>query len=217
MKSCGADNIYAEHLKYASERLIPILSMCFTGFFVHGFLPTSLLAVVLVPIIKNKAGNVNSIDNYRPVALSSIVSKILETIILNRIEIYLLTNANQFGFKKNHGTDMCIYTLKEIINMYTSLKSCVFTCFLDASKAFDRVNHSLIFEKLANRGIPVYILRILIYWYNNQSMCVRWGSSTSEYFKVTNGVRQGSILSPYFFNVYVDVLSKKLIIWALVA
>ena len=209
-KSCGADNIYAEHLKYASERLIPILSMCFTGFFVHGFLPTSLLAVVLVPIIKNKAGNVNSIDNYRPVALSSIVSKILETIILNRIEIYLLTNANQFGFKKNHGTDMCIYTLKEIINMYTSLKSCVFTCFLDASKAFDRVNHSLLFEKLANRGIPVYILRILIYWYNNQSMCVRWGSSTSEYFKVTNGVRQGSILSPYFFNVYVDDLSKKL-------
>lgn len=197
-KSCGADKIYAEHLKHASEKIIPLLSLCFTGFFVHGFMPSSLLTVVLVPIIKNKAGNVNSIDNYRPVALSSIVSKVLESILLSRIECYLITNANQFGFKRNHGTDLCIYTLKEMVNMYTSLNSCVFTCFLDASKAFDRVNHTLLFEKLASRGIPAYILRILIFWYEHQTMCVKWGSNTSEYFNVTNGVRQGSILSPYF-------------------
>ena len=129
-KSCGSDKIYAEHLKYASERLIPLLSLCFTGFFVHGFMPSSLLKVILVPIIKNKAGNVNAIDNYRPVALSSIVSKVLENIILCRIEHYLVTNANQFGFKRKHGTDLCIYTFKEMVNLYKSLNSCVFTCFL---------------------------------------------------------------------------------------
>ena len=209
-KSCGADSIYAEHLKYACERIFPLLSVCFTGFFVHGFMPSSLLSVVLVPIIKSKAGNVNSIDNYRPVALSSIVSKVFESIILCRIECCLITNANQFGFKRKHGTDMCIYTLKEIVNMYTSLNSCVFTCFLDASKAFDRVNHSILFDKLAKRGIPDYILRILIFWYEHQKMCVKWGNTKSDYFNVTNGVRQGSILSPYFFNVYVDDLSFKL-------
>ena len=109
-KSCGADNVYAEHLKYASNRIIPILTMCFTGFFVHGFLPSKLLTVILVPIIKNKAGNVNSIDNYRPIALSSIVSKILESIILSRIECYLLTSSNQFGFKKIMVLT-CVYTL----------------------------------------------------------------------------------------------------------
>ena len=209
-KSSGSDNIHAEHIKYASERLIPLISICFTSCFVHGFLPASLLTVVLVPIIKNKAGNVNSIDNYRPVALSNIFCKVLEIIILGRIECYLTTSANQFGFKKRHGTDLCIYTLKEIVNLYTSSKGCVFAGFLDASKAFDRVNHSLLFEKLAKRGIPFYILRILIFWYDSQQMCVRWGETISDYFKVTNGVRQGSILSSYFFNIYIDDLSKKL-------
>ena len=152
----------------------------------------------------------NATDNYRPVALSNIFSKILEFIILERIECYLITNGNQFGFKKKHGTDMCIYTLKETINLYTSMKGCVFTCFLDASKAFDRVNHSILFEKLARRGVPIYILRILIYWYENQRLCIRWGETMSEYFKVTNGVRQGSVLSSYFFNVYMDDLSERL-------
>ena len=209
-KSSGEDMISAEHIKFASDRLIPLISICFTSCFVHGYLPSSLLTVVLVPIIKNKAGNVNAIDNYRPVALSNIFSKILEFIILERIECYLITSGNQFGFKKKHGTDMCIYTLKEAIHLYTSMKGCVFTCFLDASKAFDRVNHSLLFEKLAKRGIPIYILRILTYWYENQRLCVRWGETISEFFKVTNGVRQGSILSSYFFNVYVDDLSVRL-------
>ena len=85
-----------------------------------------------------------------------------------------------------------------------------FTCSLDASKAFDRVNHRTLFKKLDARGVPGYILRILIYWYKNQDMCIRWGDAYSAKFKVTNGVRQGGILSPHLFNVYVDEMSEEL-------
>ena len=141
-KSCGMDGIQAEHLKYSSTRLIPILSMCFTSFFVHGFLPKALMSVVLVPIIKNKAGNISSSKNYRPIALASVISKLLEKIVLNRIEHLLTTDYNQFGFKKHHGTDQCVYVLKEALHLYKSLNSCISICFLDASKAFDRVCHN---------------------------------------------------------------------------
>ncbi|KAK2193764.1 hypothetical protein NP493_7g09007 [Ridgeia piscesae] len=100
-----------------------------------------MLSVVLVPVIKDIAGKICSKDNYHPIALASVFSKIIEVIILGRIEIFLDTNPNQFGFKKKHGTDQCIYVLKEIIDLYQTLNGSVFVCFLDASKAFDRVNH----------------------------------------------------------------------------
>ena len=209
-KACGSDGICSEHLKYSSNILVPLLAMCFTSFFSHGFLPETMLSVMLVPVIKDKAGKISSKDNYRPIALASVISKLVEVIMLDRIEMYMITNPNQFGFKRKHGTDQCIYVLKEIIDLYRKLNGSVFVCFLDASKAFDRVNHTTLFKQLGARGIPGYILRILSYWYKNQDMCIRWGDAYSAKFKVTNGVRQGGILSPYLFNVYVDELSEKL-------
>ena len=209
-KSCGLDGIYAEHLKNSSLRISSLLAICFSSCFSHGFLPDNLMSVILVPVIKDKAGKINSKDNYRPIALASILSKVLEMIILKRIEEYLLTSDNQFGFKKKLGTDSCIYVLKEIIDSYSRLNGSVFLCFLDASKAFDRINHRKLFLKLEKRGVPLYLVRILSFWYSSQKMCVRWGTGISDSFFVSNGVRQGGILSPYLFNVYMDDLSSAL-------
>ena len=79
----------------------------------------TLISVALVPVIKDKSAKITSKDNYRPIALASAVSKVIEIVLLNRMSDFLLTNANQFGFKKNHGTDQCIYVLKEIIDVYS--------------------------------------------------------------------------------------------------
>ena len=81
---------------------------------------------------------------------------------------------------------------------------------MDASKAFDRVCHNKLFKKLEDRSIPGYILRIIVFWYENQSMAVKWGNIVSQSFTVSNGVRQGGILSPHFFNVYINDLSNRL-------
>ena len=95
----------ALHLKYASHKLFPLLSMRFNGCLVHGTLPNVIMSVMLVPLHKDKAGKLNSIDQYRPVALASILSKVLEKILLTKLEIYVLATDNQFGFKIKHGTD----------------------------------------------------------------------------------------------------------------
>ena len=55
------------------------------------------------------------------------------------------------------------------------LNGSVFTCFLDAGKSFDLVKHSLLFDRLCARGVPFYLIRLLVYWYEHQRMCVRWG------------------------------------------
>ena len=99
---------------------------------------------------------------------------------------------------------MYCYLLYNIFYLYRRSTS-VYLAFLDASKAFDKINHWVLFlfKKLLNRGVPIYLVKVLCYWYQHQSMYVKWGSTLSSKFQVTNGVRQGGVLSPLLFNVYV--------------
>ncbi len=143
----------------------------------------------------------NSIDNYRPIALASILSKVLERFLLMKLEMYVLTTDNQFGFKRKHGTNLCIYALKEIVSKYTSLNSSVCVCFIDASKAFDRINHE---KLLLDNGVPKFLVRILVFWYAHQTFQVKWDNVVSAPFYVSNG-----IVSPILFNVYMDDLSNQ--------
>ena len=86
----------------------------------------------------------------------------------------------------------------------------MYTCFLDASKAFDRTNHFALFSKLLKNGVPVFIVRILAVWYRSQAFVAKWDNYVSRSFSVTNGVRQGGILSPYLFSYFMNDLSQRL-------
>lgn len=206
-KSCGRDSLQSEHFKYCDNKIFVLLSLLFNCMISHGYICDGLMDTILIPIIKDKKGDLSSKNNYRPIAITSVISKILESVILNRYQDCLATEHNQFGFKDSHSTDLCIMSLKHVIDYYSHMSSPLYICYLDASKAFDRLNFWVLFQKLLDRNLPPIIVRLLAFWYTNQKFIVRWGSTTSSAFGVSNGVRQGGVLSPYLFNVYMDGLS----------
>ena len=86
----------------------------------------------------------------------------------------------------------------------------MFVAFLDASKAFDKVDHYILFKKLTECNVPDIFVKLLANWYSSQPLCLRWGTAYTKFFTVSNGVRQGSILSPFLFAAYMNRLSQTL-------
>ena len=136
-------------------------------------MPPDMIKTTIVPIVKNKCGNLSKSSNYRPIAIATIISKVFESVLLLKCEEYLFTNSNQFGYKKGHSTNLCIDALKEFIEYYKKRSTSVFVMMLDASKEFDSVNFWLLFDKLIIRSVPLFIVRILAVWYTHQKMCIR--------------------------------------------
>ena len=202
------DGLSGESLKFADPILALLLSICFTCMFKHSYLPVSMLDSVVVSLVKNKNGDLSDKNNYRPIALSSTISKV--NVISHRLEEYLWTTENLFGSKSGHSTDLCVYALTEFIEYLKRRTTSVYVAFLDASKAFDKIYHWVLVKKLLNRCVPIYLVKLLCYWYQHQSMYVKWGSTPSSKFQVTNGVRQGGVMSLLLFIVYVNELSELL-------
>ena len=193
-KSGGVDGISAEHFVFADSRIQVILLLLFSTFITHGYLPSMFMKTAIVPIIKNTTGDTSDKDNYRPIAFVSAASKIFELCLSEILEDYLFTHDQQFEFENKHSTDFCIFTVKSVYKYYTQ-HSPVYMCFLDASKAFDKINHFKLFRKLLDRKGPIVIVRILLFCYSKQTFCVTWGTcSMSVNFCISNGVRQGVIL-----------------------
>ena len=102
----------------------------------HLCIPSNCLDTVIIPTLKNINGNINDANNFRPVAIAIILSKLFEHIILHICSKVFKTSDNQFGFKAKVLSDMCVFTLKQLISSYHKQSSPVYCAFLDASKVF---------------------------------------------------------------------------------
>ena len=202
--------LWTNHLKNGTSKLNIILTMLFNTMLRHGIAPDSLIKGTMQPIIKDKRGKLQDSGNYRTITIGTSILKLFEIVILNSQAFSFQTSNLQFGFKKNSSPVMCSMTAQEVISHYNNNKTKAFTVLLDASKAFDRVNYIKLFEKLLKRDMCPLVMRLLLQTYIDQKLCVKWNDTSSGYFGVTNGVRQGGILSPLLFSVYIDELLNKL-------
>ena len=208
----GNDRIHSNHLKFGSSLLEKLIGSLFSSFLLHGYVSIEMLRGTINPTVKDVHGNLQSSDNYRPVMLSSVLLKLFEYCLQDK----LMKNAPllkdcQHGFRGNYSTSSACFVLKETVLNYTNASSNVYACFIDFSKAFDMVNHKILLGKLKGYGIPDVFINVIKFWYSNQLVNVRYGTALTDSWKICNGVRQGGVLSGFLFNIYIDSLLERIL------
>ena len=205
-KSLDDDGISAEHILFASFSFLTELHKLFQSMLKHSFVPSQFSRGTIVPVVKDHQGNRGDVSNYRGITISPIISKIFEHALKHVFHDFLSSCPWQFGFKKRNSTTNALYCLRQTVDYYVENGSRVFCAFLDASKAFDRLIHSGLFLKMIRNGVPKIFIDLIVYWYSNILCRVRWDHEDSSWFHMKAGVRQGGVLSPSFYSLYVDEL-----------
>ena len=210
-KTTDPMNITAEHLIFAENEKMKIwLRNFFNNIFDKGEVSALLSTSKMIPLVKSLKKSLKEAGNYRGISIIPILTKMLEYIIMEKCPSLLETHGLQFGFKNQSSTNHAEFMISETLKFYNSKKSPVYMCSLDAEKAFDSCNWDLLFNKLIERGTPLRVVNILSCLYKNGTSNVSYNGKLSESFCLSQGVRQGSILSPYLYNIYTELLLETL-------
>ena len=211
-KAPGEDGISYEFFKHAPAKFLDELLQVFNKIFLTETIPESFRKSILTPIFKKGDPTVPS--NYRGLSLINTISKVFNTIILNRItfwvEAHAILNEFQAGFRKNYSTIDNIFNLTNIIEINKSQGKKTFAFFIDFSCAFDTIPHNCLFYKLSCLGLSTKMIRILQATYNNSNCRIFDGTSFSDPFPIEVGVKQGCILSPILFSLFLNDLVDNL-------
>lgn len=170
----------------------------------HSFVPTNYKIARLIPLHKN--GSRVEFNNYRPISLLSVYSKILEKTIYKQIyeffEAHFMT-PNQFGFRKGHETQHCVMNFLRNIRNNPSKKYHV-GLFLDLRKAFDTVDHEILIDKLKYYGFSHRAIKWVKSYLGGRTQAVDVEGEVSSFLELILGVPQGSILGPLLFLIYIN-------------
>ena len=212
-KSPGYDGVSNEMimcvLKYMPDVLLSFFNSIFNS---GGSVPAWSLAII-VPI--HKSGSTDDPSNFRGISLVSCLSKLFYSIINKRLLKYCIDNGvltkNQLGFVPGNRTSDAHLILHNLIQNYCHInENRLYACFIDFSKAFDRLPRDILFQKLHTSGIKGKILNVIKNLYANDKACIKSDNKLSSEFTINQGVRQGCVLSPLLFNIFMSDLAKKL-------
>ena len=166
---------------------------------------------IITPI--HKGGIKTDPSNYRGISVMSCLSKLFSSILNLRLKQYVSENKilcdEQLGFREGNRTSDALLTLYSLIHQYCHKNGRkIYSCFVDFKKAFDSIPRDLLLEKLLKLGVNGKFFNVIKSMYNNDFCCVRIGEKITNTFLANQGVKQGCVLSPLLFNIFLSDLPK---------
>ena len=207
-KSAGLDNISNEMVKSSLPFMSEVFKKIFNVGLCNQYYPTCWKTGMIVNLFKS--GEISNTDNYRGLTINSCLGKLFNTVMNNRLLCFLEKNKsicdNQIGFKKKARTGDHIFIINTIFRKFCNAKKKLYVCFVDFRKAYDKVWQEALLLKLLKMGVRGNFFGVIRSMYTDCRSCIKNDGFLSNTFPCLSGVRQGDVMSPNLFNIYINDL-----------
>ena len=209
-KSAGPDRIPAEMLKTSSEPILHLLLKTMNKVKSTFQYPAKWAIGITSLLLKD--GDDEDPNNYRAITVTDVLSKLLAIMINSRLEKWSSENKiirkEQIGFEKKSRPSDHLFVFKTLIDTYKNQGKKLYVCFVDFQKAFDSVWRIGLFYKLIKYGMDIGFIKLIKNMYDKTSQSLKINNETTRCFRTYKGVKQGCILSPRLFNIFLNDLPE---------
>ena len=204
--SCGYDNLSTKIIKTLKGSLIKPLTLIINQILKTGVFPSQLKIAKVIPIFKKDDNKM--FNNYRPISLLPVLSKVVEKVISLQINDFFKINNlfydSKYGFRPGHSTEYAAIEITDRIISAMDKNMIPLNIYLDLSKAFDTLDHAILLDTLFHYGIRGNPLKLISSCLENRQQFVEFRNTKSKILQISTGVPQGSILGPLLFIIYIN-------------